>query len=187
MLVLARKQNEAIVINDQITIEVLQIKGKTIRLGIQAPREVRIVRGELEPLTESDGASPAAPSSAARSRTSASQKSSQTEGGLSVVADLPHEAAKPASVGLQRFMKDSQVGETVTAYRTRAAESEHSVNENPNAAEPRTTQVSYEGSLNQARTQRVSIVPNSKSSESVKYQTTCEIELPIATFDSNRN
>lgn len=47
MLILARKKNETIVINDQIEIEVLQIKGKTIRLGIQAPDSVRIIRGEL--------------------------------------------------------------------------------------------------------------------------------------------
>lgn len=50
MLVLARKKNDTIVINDQIVIEVLQIKGNTIRLGIAAPAEVRIARGELKPL-----------------------------------------------------------------------------------------------------------------------------------------
>ncbi|MGI9517834.1 MAG: carbon storage regulator, partial [Pirellulaceae bacterium] len=37
MLVLSRKKNESIVINGNIRIEVLQIKGKQIRLGITAP------------------------------------------------------------------------------------------------------------------------------------------------------
>jgi carbon storage regulator len=47
MLVLSRKANEAIVINDNITVTVVQIKGDTIRLGIQAPREVAVHRGEV--------------------------------------------------------------------------------------------------------------------------------------------
>ena len=49
MLVLSRKKNQAIVIDGQITIEVLKVKGNTIRLGITAPPEVRILRGELAP------------------------------------------------------------------------------------------------------------------------------------------
>ena len=47
MLVLSRKKNEAIVINGNIRIEVLQIKGKQIRLGISAPSSMRVLRGEL--------------------------------------------------------------------------------------------------------------------------------------------
>ena len=47
MLVLSRKKNESIVINDNITIQVLQIKGKQIRLGISAPGNMKILRGEL--------------------------------------------------------------------------------------------------------------------------------------------
>ena len=49
MLVLSRKKNQTILINDNISIEVLQIKGNTIRLGIKAPGSVRILRGELKP------------------------------------------------------------------------------------------------------------------------------------------
>lgn len=52
MLVLSRKQNETIVINDEVTIEILQIKGNQIRIGIVAPREVRVRRGELTPWSQ---------------------------------------------------------------------------------------------------------------------------------------
>jgi carbon storage regulator CsrA len=47
MLVLSRKKNESILINDNIRIEILQIKGKQIRLGISAPEHMRVLRGEL--------------------------------------------------------------------------------------------------------------------------------------------
>lgn len=49
MLVLSRKKNEQIVIDGQIQVEVLQIKGNTVRLGISAPRDVKVLRGELKP------------------------------------------------------------------------------------------------------------------------------------------
>ena len=49
MLVLSRKKNETIVIDGNIEIEVLQVKGNSIRLGIKAPREVKVLRGELKP------------------------------------------------------------------------------------------------------------------------------------------
>jgi carbon storage regulator len=47
MLVLTRKQNEKIRIGDSITITVLRMKGKSIRLGIEAPHSVNVFRGEL--------------------------------------------------------------------------------------------------------------------------------------------
>lgn len=50
MLVLTRKKNDVIVIDGRITIEVLHVKGSGIRLGITAPDEVSIRRGELAPL-----------------------------------------------------------------------------------------------------------------------------------------
>ena len=49
MLVLSRKKNETIVLDGNIEIEVLQVKGNSVRLGIKAPREVRVLRGELKP------------------------------------------------------------------------------------------------------------------------------------------
>jgi carbon storage regulator len=47
MLVLSRKLGEKIVIGDGITLTVVEIKGRTIRLGIEAPPSVPVWRGEL--------------------------------------------------------------------------------------------------------------------------------------------
>lgn len=47
MLVLSRKQQQDIIIGDDIKITVLKVKGNTVRLGIEAPRDIRVVRGEL--------------------------------------------------------------------------------------------------------------------------------------------
>jgi carbon storage regulator CsrA len=47
MLVLSRKQQQEIIVGDNVKITVLKIKGNTVRLGIEAPRDVRVVRGEL--------------------------------------------------------------------------------------------------------------------------------------------
>ena len=53
MLILSRKRDEQIVIGGEITITVLEVKGKRIRLAIDAPRDIPIRRGELEMLAES--------------------------------------------------------------------------------------------------------------------------------------
>ena len=47
MLVLTRKQEEKICIGDEIVITLLRVKGKSIRLGIEAPDKVCVLRGEL--------------------------------------------------------------------------------------------------------------------------------------------
>lgn len=47
MLVLSRKLQQQIKIGDQITVTILRVKGNTVRIGVEAPREVRVVRGEL--------------------------------------------------------------------------------------------------------------------------------------------
>ena len=47
MLVLTRKLGESIAIDDHIKITVVQIKGKQVRLGIQAPKETKIHREEV--------------------------------------------------------------------------------------------------------------------------------------------
>ena len=47
MLVLSRKKNESIVVNDSIVITVIEIRGDKVRLGIEAPREVPIHRSEV--------------------------------------------------------------------------------------------------------------------------------------------
>ena len=47
MLVLTRKLGESIAIDDHIKIVVVQIKGKQVRLGIEAPKETKIHREEV--------------------------------------------------------------------------------------------------------------------------------------------
>ncbi len=47
MLALSRKKNEAIIINNNIEITVLDIRGDQIKLGIAAPKEVPIYRKEV--------------------------------------------------------------------------------------------------------------------------------------------
>jgi carbon storage regulator len=47
MLVLSRKPGEKLHIGDDITITVLEVRGRTMKLGIEAPREVRVRRSEL--------------------------------------------------------------------------------------------------------------------------------------------
>jgi carbon storage regulator len=47
MLVLTRKIGESIAIDDHIKIRVVQIKGKQVRLGIEAPKDTKIHREEV--------------------------------------------------------------------------------------------------------------------------------------------
>lgn len=47
MLVLSRKKNESIVINDDITIVVVEVRGDKVRLGVEAPKEVPVHRREV--------------------------------------------------------------------------------------------------------------------------------------------
>lgn len=50
MLVLSRKKGEEIVINNNITVVVLDVRGDKVKLGIKAPKEVPVKRSELEDL-----------------------------------------------------------------------------------------------------------------------------------------
>ena len=47
MLVLTRKLNEAIQIGDHIKVTVLRVKGNSVRIGIEAPRDIRVLRAEI--------------------------------------------------------------------------------------------------------------------------------------------
>ncbi len=47
MLVLSRKENETICIGDQITIHISHIGGSRVRVGIEAPNDISIMRGEF--------------------------------------------------------------------------------------------------------------------------------------------
>jgi len=47
MLVLSRKKNESIIINDHIVVTVVEIRGDKVRLGIEAPKDVSVHRREV--------------------------------------------------------------------------------------------------------------------------------------------
>ena len=47
MLVLSRKKNESIVINNEITITIIEVRGDKVRVGVEAPRDVPVHRKEI--------------------------------------------------------------------------------------------------------------------------------------------
>jgi carbon storage regulator len=47
MLVLTRRVNERIVIGDNVVVTVLEVRGEQVRLGIEAPRDVKVFREEV--------------------------------------------------------------------------------------------------------------------------------------------
>jgi len=56
MLVLSRQKNESIIIGDNIVIAVLDIRGDTVRMGIQAPKNVTVHRQEVYELIKREQA-----------------------------------------------------------------------------------------------------------------------------------
>lgn len=63
MLVLSRKQQQQIQISDRITVTILRVKGQTVRLGIEAPEGIRILRSEIADPGQRRGAPTHAPGS----------------------------------------------------------------------------------------------------------------------------
>jgi carbon storage regulator CsrA len=49
MLVLSRRIEETILIDGRIEIQIVRVKGNTVKVGIRAPEDVKILRGELAP------------------------------------------------------------------------------------------------------------------------------------------
>lgn len=47
MLVLTRKKNEAIMLNDMVRIVVVDVRGDKVRIGIEAPKEISVHREEI--------------------------------------------------------------------------------------------------------------------------------------------
>lgn len=65
MLALTRKVGERIVIGDNITVIVVDVKGDNIRLAIDAPKELKIYRGEIYDAIVAENKQAAAPASLA--------------------------------------------------------------------------------------------------------------------------
>ncbi len=56
MLVLSRRKDEGIVVANQITVTVVEIRGNQVRLAIEAPKEIRVLRTELVEATQETSA-----------------------------------------------------------------------------------------------------------------------------------
>ena len=54
MLVFSRKKNETVIINHNITITITDIKSVVVKLGVDAPSDIVINRGEIEALVNKD-------------------------------------------------------------------------------------------------------------------------------------
>jgi len=61
MLVLSRKKNESIIINNDVIVTVVEIRGDKVRLGIVAPKEVPVHRQEVFEAIHGKGPAAAAP------------------------------------------------------------------------------------------------------------------------------
>ena len=59
MLILSRKPNESLVIQENIVVTILDVEGDKVKLGIQAPRDITILRHELCQEDELTGKTPA--------------------------------------------------------------------------------------------------------------------------------
>jgi carbon storage regulator len=55
MLVLGRKENQSILIGENIRVTIVGRSGSSIRIGVQAPREVQVIREELPPARREAG------------------------------------------------------------------------------------------------------------------------------------
>ncbi|MEQ6903723.1 carbon storage regulator CsrA [Nocardioides sp. YIM 152588] len=62
MLVLSRRVGESVVIGDDVTVTVLEVRGDVVRIGIDAPRSVRVNRAELLQQVADANADAASPS-----------------------------------------------------------------------------------------------------------------------------
>lgn len=62
MLVLSRRAGESIVIGDDVTISILEVRGDVVRVGISAPRSVAVHRAELLEALEASNQEAASPS-----------------------------------------------------------------------------------------------------------------------------
>jgi len=55
MLVLSRKESQRIKVGDSIVVTVVRLSGDKVRLGIEAPRDMVVLREELDPVSKPNG------------------------------------------------------------------------------------------------------------------------------------
>ena len=54
MLVLSRKEAERVRLGESITVTIVRVSGDKVRLGIDAPADIRVLRDELEPFEQAE-------------------------------------------------------------------------------------------------------------------------------------
>ena len=59
MLVLTRKEGEAVIIGDDIAVTITRIRGDKVRIGIEAPTDIKVRRAELDAITTGGEMQPA--------------------------------------------------------------------------------------------------------------------------------
>lgn len=102
MLVLTRKLDEAIQIGDNIKITVLRVKGNTVRIGIEAPKHVKVIRDELErQITSELLAAPATTAAASYAAANNRIESyvAQSQNVVTAVVDSPEPSSSRMFVG----------------------------------------------------------------------------------------
>jgi carbon storage regulator CsrA len=132
MLVLTRKYQEKIKIGDNITITVLRMKGKTVRLGIEAPESVPVIRGELSFIdsaaegsnNDAEVEKPAASDRSAKPRARVSSRTSDSDSKWSTSSSpdgkgTPNQEPVP-TVGFARVARD-QVASVLPKFVSGAA------------------------------------------------------------------
>ena len=107
MLVLTRKYQEKIRIGNNITITVLRTKGKAVRLGIEAPSDVPVIRGELSFQHESEPESMPMPESLDEALSS---KRVACAGGTATVARWETTRESDTKVRLSRVPRNKAAG-----------------------------------------------------------------------------
>ncbi|XZE56311.1 carbon storage regulator [Planctomycetaceae bacterium SH139] len=121
MLVLTRKTNEQVSLGDDITITILRINNGSIRIGIDAPRHVRILRSEIDPHPVREGKPQAADQAVAEGTAELQATATQAaETGQRLEINLDqHEAA-----ALQSLLETSEAGtEPARIYQMRTTHS----------------------------------------------------------------
>jgi carbon storage regulator CsrA len=107
MLVLTRKTQQQIKIGSNITITIVRVTGQAVRVGIEAPEEIRVVRGELIGKPDKNGqhevASPANDSNSGASSKPAEESAGGTTSGAPLAARCrnrmkSHLTSAPATV-----------------------------------------------------------------------------------------
>ncbi len=122
MLVLSRKQKQQIHIGDEIVLTVLAIKGGSVRLGIEAPREIHVMRAELNEFREPRLIQKSEAAPVTESQTSEVHTAQTTEAAATGEFSSPSSTRKPLGSRPSRALAIARPEEDDCHTRTEATE-----------------------------------------------------------------